>query len=120
MAVTTGNRVDRSGNYQYWAFGGAVAEACTVTLPAPGGNKFWILDALYFGYNANPAAGVFVTVAVGGTTVFSVPILAGGMNTVEFQDPIIAANNAAVVVTIPSDAGATGRMNVMARQDEQP
>ena len=94
--------------------------AAVVTIAADA-EQVWVVDSIYFGFTADPAAAVLLTVAIGGSTVFQIPITKGGAGVIPFRtaddEGLYGAKNQAVVVTLEASGtgGTIGYLNVKYR-----
>jgi len=93
--------------------------AATKTVAA-GSEDHWVLLWLHVSFDAAPSAAVTLTVAFGGTTIWSVDIAAAGVYTFDFGNGLWHTNangkptdNEAMVVTLPAGgAGVGGTINL--------
>lgn len=102
-----------------WAAGNTHAPAANtaaVVTKAAVAAKYHVIRKIFCGYSATPTGGLLTIQDVSGTTVFTVPIPAAGLNTIDFGEKGIrtAAVNTALIVTLAAGAGAVvGYLNVI-------
>ncbi len=86
--------------------------ALSITYNAPAGSNYKdgldrknVIAQVTFGYDADPQAGATLLIKDGSTTVFTVPVIKGGMQTITFTPPRPITANAALVITLSAGGG---------------
>lgn len=102
-----------------WETDTSTANAAAVITIAAGADDFWVLDAIGFSYSAGSPAGS-ITVAIGGTTLFTLNITGTTDQFLDFSNcPIYKAartKNEALVVTLAAGgASVIGKLNIRYR-----
>ena len=82
----------------------STANAAAVITYGASGGRVHVLDGVTFSYSGDPTGGR-LTVAVAGTTRFSVAITKGGPGPIPFDPPIRSGVGEAMVVTLAAGGG---------------